>query len=262
MFPDRMRRARSRKWPASGPFDGPARSGTLFRGGFTLIELLVVAAIIAILAGMLLPTLARAKESGRRTQCLSNLRNMGLAMLMYAEDNNNLVPRGNEPLWWQVLTPTLGGKTSKEFAKIKIYTCPSYPTLKDPKLGTYQKQLICYVVSAWKFNGLTDMVGTEIRGLNKLSNVQVRSDTVYFAENENGSGRPIVTELNQASIEVNDVWNPAHLPYSAGGKTLNPERRVAAARHAKGSNLLFYDGHVAWKKATLIKVDDWREQRY
>jgi prepilin-type N-terminal cleavage/methylation domain-containing protein len=60
--------------------------------GFTLIELLVVIAIIAILAGMLLPTLHRAKESGRRVHCTSNLRQIGLGIQMYRQDQNDRPP--------------------------------------------------------------------------------------------------------------------------------------------------------------------------
>ncbi len=114
----RIRKAFSR------PGSTPSR-----RAGFTLIELLVVIAIIAILAGLLLPTLARAKEKGRQIQCVSQLRQVGVAMHLFAQEHGDKYPCHVPPKDGGALTRPNAWEhflaLTNELVTPKVLLCPS-----------------------------------------------------------------------------------------------------------------------------------------
>ena len=234
------------------------RRVTKGKRGFTLIELLVVVAIIAILAGMLLPALGKAKAKAKSIKCINNLRQIGLAMMMYADEHEDHVPRGDAERWFFVFMPYIPeGGTVKDFRNIQIFRCPSYPIPKR-----LERQVISFVVNAWRFNDVRDTVGYQQIGPSKITAFQEPSNSVYLLDSEDGSWRPIIDGFGDPETDtwLNDVWRPQHLPYN-GREQLSRERRVAAERHTRGSNLLYLDGHAAYLDAREIKTDLFREEK-
>lgn len=115
---------------------------------FTLIELLIVIGIIAILAAMLLPALSSAKEAGKRIACLNNLKQLRLALTMYADDNDGQFPPRMSPYWMTRLRPN--------YEVLKLLICPS-----DPEPATSTNASIVTVDTdkaprSYLFNGWND----------------------------------------------------------------------------------------------------------
>ena len=192
---------------------------------FTIIELLVVMAIIAILAAMLLPTLAAAKEKGRASQCISNLRQWGLAYNLYAQDNLDFLPRrgqGVQPLL-QINRP------DDWFNALPVYfSLPSFQTMvSNNATPAPQSQSVFICPDAHNTN--TD---TELYFLPYSMNMNLSPWNLAQA-----------TRMAQVVMPMYVVaMAEAPGPYSAVYPSMRPYSTVA--RHSGRDNLLFLAGQA------------------
>lgn len=123
---------------------------------FTLVELLVVIAIIGILTGMVLSGVAAAKESGKRTQCLNNLRQLMFSAKMYADDNEGRFPSRNSPRWPTALRPG--------YETLKLLVCPDDPT---PQSGLNATNEADAAPRSYLINGWNDYWQSQLNGTNQ-----------------------------------------------------------------------------------------------
>jgi len=207
--------------------------------GFTLIELLVVIAIISILAAILFPVFARARESARRSSCMSNLKQIGIAVVMYTQDNDG----GLVPYW--TTKPGASAKTNSwnrvgvpldDYVKNdQIYRCPSAPSISKSYAvtgdyySTYGWSWIYYPnPNGWVAHFIQTSPGNDITPF-KLDAAPEPSRTALIGETQYGS-----------------YYESNGYAFSAFRITGTAPQYGMLDRHLGGSNYLYADGHVKW----------------
>lgn len=237
-----------------------SRSRSPACAGFTLVELLVVIGIIALLISILLPSLARAKAEGQRAKCLSNLRSIGTAMVMYMHESNGYAPdqinngvadclnpavydsavRTQRNVFGSLL-PKISGRGNAE-----IYKCPLAIEDKNavsPGTGPKGDSDASYLVNGY-------CIGK------KISRVKASTDIIFIQEDRyrfnNCWLRPARNNPTVVARQIYSDW--CYDQVSNGGQeysNLHPMKAINGA-----GNLLFVDGHCEWRPHEGLRPRD------
>jgi prepilin-type N-terminal cleavage/methylation domain-containing protein/prepilin-type processing-associated H-X9-DG protein len=212
----------------------------LRRYAFTLIELLVVIAIIAILAAILFPVFAQAREKARGATCASNLKQIALAWLMYAQDYDETNPltaaarmtngvRTGQQYWQEVVDPYIkggvtfysGGGNTDVTRRLSIYICPNYNTPSPAPSG----YVGVYPLLSYAPN--------------------IHATTAWWSPPQPKTLAMIAEPANLIMLAPNN--GGTETGWDAGGET---GLSRAFGRHSGGAHYSLYDGHVKWYRAS------------
>ncbi len=222
----------------------PLRSQAI-RPGFTLIELLVVIAIIAILAAILFPVFARARENARRSSCQSNLKQIGLGLLQYAQDydekftNTYIDPGGagtEKRIWAQIVQPYV--------KSIQIFQCPSDPSTRVQSWSTNPAPAGLGVPNPFHMSYAANLnVGGAQTGPVSLAAVNSPVTTVYVTDAA-GTALPAAPWISATAPANPSAWILVD-PTNAAAQDANTDIWAAPfPRHLEMVNVLYVDGHV------------------
>jgi prepilin-type N-terminal cleavage/methylation domain-containing protein/prepilin-type processing-associated H-X9-DG protein len=209
---------------------------------FTLIELLVVIAIIAILAAILFPVFARAREKGQRAACLSNMKQISVGLTMYSDDNNDRLPYQPPsddyrvfyfaeptaaPNFLRALIPYAGGT--------EAFHCPSVPI--DPDAGVGAKKAFP--------KSDTNYIGNGVLMGKPLTKIPNPSGIIYLQE--------YATRLNLAHLRP--AMRSGETRYWAWHFTSGGKEKYSNA-HMGGGNVVYADGHAMWRDGKSLRSGD------
>ncbi|MBU0606375.1 MAG: DUF1559 domain-containing protein [Armatimonadetes bacterium] len=191
------------------------------RRGFTLIELLVVIAIIAILAAILFPVFAKAREKARQSSCLSNVKQLSLAVFQYVQDYDEMMPAyynymnpsGNR-YWCEVIGPYI--------KNTQIFVCPS-------------RRTIAYGYG-WNIDEMGYGSSTQCGPVYSYSQVKNPAESIWIAESTGAGIYPPRWVANPTYQYLYDAYRPQQV-------------------HNDGGNLGFVDGHAKWMQADKFLMD-------
>jgi prepilin-type N-terminal cleavage/methylation domain-containing protein/prepilin-type processing-associated H-X9-DG protein len=221
--------------------------------GFTLIELLVVIAIIAILAAILFPVFAQAREKARAISCISNMKQIGLGVQMYMQDYDGNVPFDGTAYGWMVLPYIKGGSggaspytdpfaTNSPPANDALFTCPNRPTgtlgSKVPWGHPYENLVYSFNNALASYGPIWGYGGPS-QGVNDASVERAGELGMIFETSWRGKGGFSDSFVGEGS------WSPI----SPDGFY---ESTYPFDRHTKGANIAFFDGHAKWLPVVKI----------
>jgi prepilin-type N-terminal cleavage/methylation domain-containing protein len=231
------------------------------RRGFTLIELLVVISIIAVLAAILFPVFARARENARRASCLSNLKQIGLGFMMYVQDYDSRYPlaayhplgvSSNDPTVKQT-DPSMPGAyfTIRQNAwptghfitwmdmiypytkSVQVYECPSYQAPAPNSTITWPSYGYNLGISNWSYYRKYFWCNTEECG----------SGPQDIPLTQSAIGRPAEVIL---SMDFQDAYSWMASPWGWYQATTSVNRGLLTAPHLEGGSAVYADGHAKW----------------
>ncbi len=242
------------------------------QSGFTLIELLVVIAIIAILAAILFPVFAKAREKARQTTCLSNEKQLGLGFLQYTQDYDEKFPFGANPDPFAGYATGWAGQIYSYVKSAGVYKCP------DDSTAANGSQVPVSYAYNWNIGNTTMATGFDQKTVMPASNAQFTSTsrTVVlceaFKQTADVAGS-VGTEIASAAVlGTNTGYTGGNTNGNGGGMVYQTGimRSDAASRlsvgsgsgqtpsatgvHSDGSNFLLADGHAKWARPGAVSA--------